>query len=159
MLLVEIAPEHVLHAVGAVEDAHAQAAIDLVQAIEKHGLAFAVGVEALLEKMIVAQDMFAQSPGIFGQAERGIRALLFGQINRVDRRIADGHRRFFRVDIDGRRIQLEFGLGVEQQKLAHAMHRQARHDHETDLDPVGVYVLCQIMLGAADLEDGPVRSL
>ena len=56
MVLVEIAPKHVLHAIRAVKDAHANAPLDFVETVEKHRLAFPVEVEALLQKLLIAQE-------------------------------------------------------------------------------------------------------
>ena len=58
----------------------------LVEAVEEHRLALAVDVEALLEEVLVVENVFVQPPGVLGQAERGERALPLGEIDRVDRR-------------------------------------------------------------------------
>ena len=112
MLCVVIAPKHVLHPVGAVEHAHAQSLADFVEAIEKHRLAFPIGVEALLQEMIVLQHVFVQAPGVFGQTERCIWTLPLRQINRIDLGIADRHRRMLRIDVHRRGVQFEFRLGA-----------------------------------------------
>ncbi len=41
-----------------------------------------VHVEALLDELVVVQDVLVQGPGVLGQAERGERALLLGQVDR-----------------------------------------------------------------------------
>ena len=59
----------------------AQAARHLVERVEEHRLALAVDVEALLEEVLVAQDVLVERPGVLGQAERGERALPLGQVD------------------------------------------------------------------------------
>ena len=135
MLRVEIAPEHVLHAVGAVEDADAQALRHLVQAVEEHRLALAIDVQALPQEVLVVEDVLVQAPGVFRQAQRGERPLPIGQIDRIDRRVADRQRRVFRIDVHGRDVKLEFGLGAQQQEAADAGNVHARHRRESGRGP------------------------
>ena len=59
----------------------AQAARHLFQRIEEHHLTLAVDVQALLEEVLVAQDVLVDRPGVLGQAERGERSLPLGQVD------------------------------------------------------------------------------
>ena len=126
-----IAPEHVLHAVGAVEHADAQAFAAPFPAVEEHRLALAVDVEALLEEMIVVEHVLVESPGVFGQPERGVRPLPLGQVDRIDRRVADRHGRLFRVDVHRRGVEVELGLGAEQAGTCRRRDLHARSHRET----------------------------
>ena len=73
MRRVDVAPEHVLQAVGTIEDHHTQPPANLVQRVEEHRLALAVGVQALLQEPLVAQDVLVDRPGVLGQTECGKR--------------------------------------------------------------------------------------
>src|SRR5262249_23076773 len=148
-----IAPEHMLHPVRAIEDADADASLDLVQAVKEHLLALVVEVHALLDEMLVAEDMLVESPGILGEAQRGKRSLPLGQVNRVHRRIADRHCWIFGINVYGRDIQLEIWLGVEQQQLADSIDFDPRHDLKTYLNPIGILVPAKFVFRAADFEN------
>ena len=67
MIFVEIAPEHVLHAVGGVEDAGAQALRSFFQRVKKHALAVFMIAVALRQKCLVVEHFFVQRPGILRQ--------------------------------------------------------------------------------------------
>ena len=157
--LVDVAPERVLEAVGAVEDAGDQPARDLVDRVEEHLLALAVHVEALLDELVVVDDVLVEGPGVFGQAERRERALLLGQVDGVHRRVADRHRRVFGIDVDRGDVQPELGLGAQEQELAQTAHLHAGRDAKLDRNPVRVHVLSQLVLRAVDLEDRAVLVL
>ena len=137
--LVDVAPERVLEAVGAVEDAGDQTARDLVERVEEHRLALAVHVEALLDELVVVDDVLVEGPGIFGQAERGERALLLGEVDRVHRRVADRHRRVLGIDVDRRDVQPELGLGARSRNLHRPLHLHAGRDAETGRGIQSVY--------------------
>ena len=62
VLLVDVAPERVLEPVGAVEHAGDQPARDLVDRVEEHRLALPVHVEALLDELVVVDDVLVQAP-------------------------------------------------------------------------------------------------
>ena len=69
MIFVEIAPEHVLHAVGGVEDAGAQALRSFFQRVKEHALAiFVIGVTLRQERLVI-EHFFVESPGIFREPE------------------------------------------------------------------------------------------
>ena len=107
MRLVDVAPERVLETVGAVEYARDQPSRDLVDGVKKHLLALAVHVEALLDELIIIDDIFIQCPGVFGKPESRERTLLLGEVDRINRRVPDRHRGVFWVNIDGRHIEAE----------------------------------------------------
>ena len=66
MVFFEITPEHVLHAVGGVEDAGAEALFSFFESIEEHLLAIVVVGITLREERIVIQNFLVQRPGVFG---------------------------------------------------------------------------------------------
>ena len=68
MIFFEIPPEHVLDAVGGIEDAGAESLLRLVQGIEQHAFAIFVIAVRLREKCIVIEHMFVQRPSVFGEA-------------------------------------------------------------------------------------------
>ena len=150
--IVDVAPEGVLETVGAVEDADDQPARDLVDRVEEHRLALAVGVEALLDELVVVDDVLVQRPGVLGEAERREGPLFLRQVLREDGRISDRHRGLLGVDVDGRDVEAEFGLGVQEQELADPVHLDPRRDPEADANPVGVLPLLQFICRAVDLD-------
>ena len=92
---------------------------DLVERVQEHRLALVVHVEALPDELVVVQDALVQGPGVLGQAERGVRALLLGQVDRIHRRVADRHRRLLGVDVDRRDVEPELGLGAQSSRNLH----------------------------------------
>ena len=54
MRRIDVAPEHVLHPIGAVKNDDAQAARHLVERIEEHHFALVIDVHALPRKTLVA---------------------------------------------------------------------------------------------------------
>ena len=78
---------------------------------------------ALLGEVLVFEHLLAQPPRVLGQAQRGIRTLPLRQVDRIDRRVADRHRRVFRIDVDGRHVEFELGLGAQQQEAADTANR------------------------------------
>ncbi len=59
MSCVEVAPEHVLHAVGAIEDTHTESCGHLFQGVEEHLFPLDVDVPTLLQEVLVLQHLFA----------------------------------------------------------------------------------------------------
>ena len=152
MLLVEIPPKHVLHAIGAVEDADAQPLRHLFQPVEEHRFALAIDVGALLDEMIVGEHLFAEAPSIFREAQCGERTLALGQIDRIDGRIADGHRRMLGIDVDRRRVEIEIRRGAEEHESAHAMDVCSNAGAECDGNPIGILIATQFVRRAVDLQ-------
>ncbi len=69
MTVFEIAPEHVLDPVGAVEDADDGATALPLERGKEHRLALTIDVIRLLEKRRVARDRFIERPRVFGETE------------------------------------------------------------------------------------------
>src|SRR5947209_4224831 len=156
MVYIKVPPEHVLHAIRAVKYAHTQAALDLVKAIEKHQLALPVEVETLLDEMLVAENVLVEPPGVLGQAKRRKGTLPFRQVDGINGGKADRHRRLFGVNIHGGRIQLEVGLGIEQEEFAYTVHLDARRDAKANSDPIGILVLVKLVVDSVNLENGAI---
>ena len=66
---------------------------------------------------VVAQDALVQGPCVLGQPQGAERPLPLGQVGGVDRRVADGHRRSFRIDVDRRDVAPEFGPAFQSRNL------------------------------------------
>ena len=71
MVFVEIAPEHVLHAVGGIEDAGAEALLRFVERVEQHLLAVFVITVGLRQKSVVVEHVLVERPSVFREAKRG----------------------------------------------------------------------------------------
>ena len=107
MLAVEVAEEHVLQAVGAVEHADDRAVARLLERVEEHALALRVMIERLLQERLLVDHALVQRPGVLGEAERRELAQQLRQVDRVDPRPGDRQRRLARIDVDRRDVQVE----------------------------------------------------
>src|SRR5205085_909430 len=134
-------------------NADAKASANLFQSVEEHRLTLAVDIDALLQKLRVVEHVIIERPSIFGQAERGERALPFGKIDRVHGWVTDRHHRLFGIDVDGRNVEPKLRLGREKQKPADAMHLDTRGGTKADVNPVAVLPDTKAMFRAANLED------
>ena len=81
MILLQIAPEHVLNAVGRIKDAGAQPLLGFIECIKEHALAIFVIAISLRQKSIIIEHMLIQGPRIFRESERGIWPKKLRQIN------------------------------------------------------------------------------
>src|SRR5262249_50823167 len=135
-----------------------KAARDLVDRIKEHDFALVVHVEALLDEVVVVQNAFVQGPGVFGEAECGKHALFFGEVNRINARVADRHCGPLGVDIDRSDVEAEFRLGRKEQEFADSTHGYAGRGAKAHGNPVGVEVFLQVIFRAADLEYRTVGS-
>ena len=138
MLGFEVAPKHVLHAVGGVEHADADAPAGFVQGVEEHALALVVDQVALPQEGLVVQDAFVQRPGIFRQAQRGIGPQQLGQVDGIGERVRDGQRGFGRVDVHRRDVEFQVRADGRQKKAADAVELHPQPGIEPHLNPVGV---------------------
>ena len=87
VVVLEVAPEHVLDAIGRVEDTNQRALAQLVEGGEEHLLALAVDVVGELEKGAVVDDALVERPGVLGQPQRRELADLLGQVGGVVGRV------------------------------------------------------------------------
>ena len=117
---VLLGEEHVLHAVGGVEDAGHYAAACAIERAEEHRLALFVSEVGLFEKGVVIDGVFVERPGVLGHAKRGICAQQFGQVGGVVAGMRDRQRGIFGVDVDGRVIERELGLDLREQEARDA---------------------------------------
>src|SRR5205823_14976476 len=67
MIVFQVAPEHVLYAVGGVEDAGAEALLGFFQGVEQPALAVVVVGVALGEERVIVKDLLVERPGVFGK--------------------------------------------------------------------------------------------
>ena len=118
--LILLREEHVLHAVGGIEDAGHHAAARAVERAEEHGLALFVGEVRLLEEGVAIDGVLVQRPGVLRHPQRGIGAEQFGQVGGVVRRVRDRQRGIFGIDVDRRRVERKLGLGLGEQKARDA---------------------------------------
>src|SRR3989454_11024633 len=81
----QIAPEHVLDAIGYIEHADARSPRGFLEGVEKHAFALLLYQVALLEERLVIQEAVVQRPGVLCQAEGGIQPCELGQVNQIGR--------------------------------------------------------------------------
>ena len=127
--------EHVLHAVGGIEDAGHDPAACAIERAEELGLALFVNEIGLFEKGGVIDGVLVERPGVFGHAKRGIRTKQFGEVGGVVAGVRDGQRRIFGVDIDGRVIQRKLRLDFREQEAHDAGDSNAEGGFEGQGDP------------------------
>ena len=84
---VDVPPEHVLDAIGRVEDADERAALQAVEGGEEHRTPLIVDVVGLAQKRCLARDSLVQGPRVLGKAERRERTDTFREIRGVVRRM------------------------------------------------------------------------
>jgi len=82
MALFQITPEHVLHAVGSIENAGAQAC-GVFSSASKNMRSRPRDAVALREECIIVEHFFVECPGIFGEAEGRVGAEQLRQINGI----------------------------------------------------------------------------
>jgi hypothetical protein len=68
MIIFEITPKHVLHAVGCIEHTSAQTLLRFAERVEEHALAVLMVRIALRQESVVVENFFVESPGVFGEA-------------------------------------------------------------------------------------------
>ncbi len=74
MIVVEIAPEHMLDAVRGIEHAGAQALLSFFQGVEQHALAIVMIGVALREEGLIVENFLVQGPSVFRQAQSRVRS-------------------------------------------------------------------------------------
>ena len=136
MTRVDVAPEHVLDAIGGVEDADQAAAVEPIERGEEHLLALAVDVVGLLQERPIVGHALVERPGVLGQAERRVGPHLLGEVRRVVRRMRDGHRRRLGIEVDGRHVEREVVAQLGDEQACESLHRHARRGREAERHPV-----------------------
>ena len=158
MARVEVAVEHVLHAVGGVEHGRDQALLRLRDRVEEHALALFVEAHRLIEEHLLVDHAVVERPGVLGEAERGELALLLREVDRVDLGVRDRHRRVLRIDVDRRHVQVHLGRGRDQVELRDPAHGDAEPRLERQLHPVRVLADRELeRLESLDLEPRGAR--
>ena len=135
MVVFEIAPEHVLDAIGAVEHTDAQSALDLVETVEEHLGTLVVCLVALLQKRLVIEHAAVQPPGILGQTEGRIGTTGPGQIGCIGRGMRNRQRGILGIDLHRRNVQLRRLTATQQQELADPADLDADGRSERNVDP------------------------
>src|SRR5581483_10754384 len=138
MIVIEVAPEHVLHAVGGVEHAGAEALLGLLKGIEKHALAILMIGIALRQESLIVENFFVQRPSVFRQSQSGVRSKEFCQVNGVRYWMRDGQIGPARIDVYGSNVDLDLGRNFLQVKAADAMRAEAHSGLEFDRNPLRV---------------------
>src|ERR1700686_3440538 len=104
---MQISIKHVLDAVGSVEDAGYDAAAQVVEGAEEHRFALFLNERRLFEKRVFVDGAVIERPGVLGQTQGRERAEKFRQIDGVVRRLTDGQRGIFGIDLNGSRVEGE----------------------------------------------------
>ena len=138
MIFIQIAPEHVLHPVGGVEDAGAQALRSFFQRVEEHALAVFMIAVALRQKRLVVEHFFVERPGIFRQAQRGIGAKKFCQINGIGNGMRNRQVGMAGIDVHRGYVHFDLGRNFFQIKAADAMSRESHAGLELYRNPFRV---------------------
>ena len=137
MAVLRVAPEHVLDAVGGVEDAGETAPPQTLQGGEEHLLALAVDVVGLRQERRVVGDALVQRGRVFGQAESREVADPLRQVRRVVRGMGDRHRRLLRVDVDRGQVERRVLGGLGQHHPGQAVDLDAGRGAKLETHPAG----------------------
>ena len=81
MIFFEIPPEHVLYAVGGIENTRAQPLLCFVERVKEHALAIFVIAVSLRQEGIVIEHLLVERPRVFRQAKRRVGSEELGQID------------------------------------------------------------------------------
>ena len=135
MIVLEIAKEHVLQAVGDIEDAGHRPPSGLLHRIEQHLLALVMDQVGQFEEGLLVQHALVQPPGVLGQTQRGITTQRLGKIDRIGERVRDGQRRLVRIDVDRCHVELQMRRRLLEVETADALHRVVQRRTERQFDP------------------------
>ena len=94
---------------------------------------------SLREEGVVIEHVLVQRPGIFGEAERGERAVELGQIDGVRDRMRDRQIGMARINVHRRDIDFNFGRDLFEIETADAVCVEAEASFELDGNPVGIF--------------------
>ena len=151
--------EHVLHAIGGIEDAGHHAAARAIERAEEHGLALFVSEVGLFEKGLVIDGVLVERPGVLGHAERGVCTKQFCEVGGVVAGVRNRQRGIFGIDVDGRVIERELGLDFGEQEAHDAGDRNAQRGREGQRDPRRVLAESEFVAFAGDLESSGRRAV
>ena len=134
--VLHVPPEHVLDAVGRVEDAGEGTAAQALERGEEHLLPLAVDVIGLLEEGRVVRHALVERGGVLREPQRGEVANPFRQVGRVVRGMGDRHRRLLGIDVDCRQVERRVLAGLRQHHPGQAVDLDARRGAELETHPV-----------------------
>ena len=154
MRRVDVAPEHVLDAVGRIEDAYERATVEPIECRVQHRLALAVDVIRLPQERRIVGDAFVEGPGVFGQSQRREGSDAGSQVARVVRRMRDRHRRALGVEVDGRQVEREVLAALGEQQPRQAGDGNAGHSRKRQRDPRTQFALRHGYARGADRDIG-----
>src|SRR5579864_4118424 len=97
-------PEHVLHAVGCIEQAIEQAGVEPPQLVDHHRLALAPRVVALRQERLFAESLVTQPDVVLDQPRRVKSSHGLGELPGIFRWCADREQRSARVEVDRRGV-------------------------------------------------------
>ena len=135
--VLHVAPEHVLDAVGGVEDAGQTPPPQALQSGEEHLLPLTVDVVRLLEEGRIVRHALVERGRVLRQTQSGEVADPFRQVGRVVRRMRDRHRRLLGVDVDGRQVERGVLTGFGQHHPGQAVDLDSGRGAELETHPVG----------------------
>ncbi len=134
--LLGVAPEHVLDAVGGVEDAGDGPAPLPLEGRQEHLLALAVDVVRHLQEGAVVDDPLVERPGVLGQPERREGPDPLGEVGRVVGRVGDGHGRVLGVEVERRHVERDVLAQLREHHPADGLHLDPGRRAEGERDPV-----------------------
>ena len=108
------------------------------QRVEEHALAVFVIAVALRQKCIVVEHFFVQRPGIFREAECGVRAEQLCQIDRIGHGMGDRQVGMAGIDVHRGHIDFDLGRDFFQIEAADAASRESHAGFELHRNPFRV---------------------
>ncbi len=154
--LLDVAPEHVLDAVGGVEDAGDGPAPLPLEGGEEHLLALAVDVVGHLEEGAVVDDALVEGPGVLGQPQGREGPDPLGEVGRVVGRVGDGHRRVLGVEVERGHVERDVLPHLREHHPADGLHLDPGRRAEGEVDPVAQAAGHELDLDVPDAHPRPL---
>ncbi len=135
MRFIAEAPEHVLHAVGSIEDDEEEAFAEAGEFVEHHAFAFSEDEITLLEVRGFVNAAVIERSVVFGHAERGIEAECFGEFLGHFVRPRNGEHGRGRVVVRRRNVEFDVRFELAEIDADHAGDRLQHGELEFDAEP------------------------
>ncbi len=151
---IDVAPHHVLDAIGGLDHAHEEVPSPRVDPVEDRGGAIVERLVEVVHERLLVDSLLVEGPRGLGPPQRAIGADPVEQLAR--QRLGGGHRRgrVGRVPVDRRDVELQVRAGLDQHQLRHAVDAHQRIGREVEIDPLAPLALGQVHRLARDLDVG-----
>jgi hypothetical protein len=132
----------------------------LLDGVEKHPLAFFVDGHRLVEEDLLVGHAIVERPGVLGETQSRVLALLLREVDGVHLGVRDRHGRVLWIDVDRRHVEVDVRIRRDQVELGNPADLDPECRLEGELDPIGVMTLLERDgVGPFDLEQRRARVI